>query len=77
MSRQDYYNHRNFDQYGLGTIFRNEFFLEHITKESHFLRYNLNYLVSKCQEMNPDDRLSFLELTIFLRQLMLFNIARS
>jgi len=58
ISRLDYYTHKNFDHFGLGKIIHNEFYLDHIVADSHFLRHNLLYLAQKCMTADPDDRLT-------------------
>lgn len=72
LNRSEFYNHKNFDQYSLGKIFHQEFYLDHIVEENHFLRYNLNFLAQKCMEPDPENRLSIEEATVFLRQLMIY-----
>ena len=57
-NKLDYYTHKTFDQYSLGKIFHEEFYLDHIVEENHFLRHNLSYLSRKCMEPDPDNRLT-------------------
>jgi hypothetical protein len=71
-SREQYNQAETFDLYSVGTIVTNMFYLNY----QHFdtmVHHELNYLVSKCHERNPADRLTAKEAECYIFLIIQLN----
>lgn len=76
LTPKQYYSHDRYDLYSLGVMLEKLFELNISTDTNSFLRNNLRLLSSVCKLVNPNERWTVQQVTIYIIRLFKFHTHR-